>query len=289
MSFLDDLKNDAEQARKAKAAREAEEARLQSIYQDNICPRMMAIAQYLLDLAEQLETVEWQVQTEFRFPGLGLVEDLHQREYKVHVDSSDAPTLIDFSFLNESSQEDKYALEQEEADQLQKFLLSQQVRSVTWPKREPGKQLIICETRLAAKTILNFKANVEDSCIDLSIYNHLNDDVQQMKIAHSANIDNDWLDNLGGFVLRKTDTLIKKRTMNDTERLELQQHLVDAKIQELHEEKRAAEAVRAEEEAEAAAAAERRNKAMQRVLNKIPPSLQKSLEKQATKLKRWFK
>ena len=228
MSFLDELKKDAELALRDSDASAARNAELQAIYRDQLLPAMLAIHRYLLDLVQQLETVSWKVTGAFVFPGIGVVKDLEQQGYRAHIDSSQSPMRINLSFFCKAKDEQRYSCNPEDADALQKFLLAQKVQAVTWPKRLPGgKHYIMCEARLAVACNMRFEVNIEQSSIELDLSNLRDASHQTLSFSKETVSNEAWLNSVGGYILRKIDTLEVKETLSDEDRAKVQNQIDD--------------------------------------------------------------
>jgi len=228
MSFLDDLKKDAEQAVRDGDASREKHADLQAIYRDQLRPSMLAIHRYLLDLVQQLETVSWKVEGDFVFPGIGRVKGLDQQDYRVNMDSTESPMQINLSFVCRAKDEQKYSCSPEDSTAMQHFLLAQKVQAVTWPQRRPGgKHYIICEARLSVFCNLRFDVNIEKSSIELELTNFREALTESLSFGKETVSDEAWLNSVGGYILRKIETLAVKETMSGEDRAKVQKQLDD--------------------------------------------------------------
>lgn len=230
--ILGDLKKEADQARQLKEAEAARLARLEEIYHSEIIPRMLSIHSYLFDLVEQLNTLSWSVQTEYDFPGIGLVSGLAQENYRVNIDSTDKPKRVVLTFACRAPDERRYSVEANKADETQKFFITQQIRSTEWPNRTPAGQIreIVYQARLQILVTIVCQADVAKSKIVVSVANLEGISVKRHEFSYTE-IDEEWLDRLGNYILRKLDT-IGKSYISDDERQALRERLAQAQEKE---------------------------------------------------------
>ncbi|WP_054775050.1 hypothetical protein, partial [Methylogaea oryzae] len=223
--ILGDLKKQADQARLAKEAEAARLAKLEEIYRNELCPRLLAIHGYLFDLVEQLKSLEWSVETEYEFPGIGKVGGLAQENYRVHIDSMDHPKRVVLTFTCRAQEERRYAVETAKADDTHKFFISQQIKHLDWPSRTVAGQVkeTIFQARLQVQVAIICQADIAKSKIVVGVTNMEGISTQRHEYKYTE-IDEDWLDRLGNYILRKLDT-IGKVYMTEAERQALREHL----------------------------------------------------------------
>jgi tRNA A-37 threonylcarbamoyl transferase component Bud32 len=209
--ILGDLKKEADLARQAKEAEEARLARLDAIYREALCPRLLEIHRYLYELLEQLNTLSWKVQAEYQIPVIGKVVDLFQEGYRVHIDNMDTPKRVVLTFACRVPDERRYSVEVGKADEVHQFFVSQQTKYMDWPVRGPTGQIneIIYQARLQVMVALMFQADIAKSRIVVGVSN-MEGIASQRHEYRPEEIDEEWLDRLGNYILRKIDTIAKQ-------------------------------------------------------------------------------
>lgn len=205
MGILDDLKREAGQVRLEKEREEARQAELEQVYINGIRPAMLTIYQYLVDLIEQLNVVTWSVGLSFHFPGIGQVEKLKQTDYKLSIDSQRNPKSIVLRFDCVAPEETRYTLPSRAAlDEASQFLLSQKVAFSDWALRNGYHEItgFVIQAKLRVRTGLAFDADIENGSICVTAIN-FQGVVEKQFIAKYQSINEEWLDQLGHYILRK--------------------------------------------------------------------------------------
>lgn len=205
MGILDDLKQEAGHARLEKEQEEARQAELERIYRNGIRPAMMKIHHYLLELIEQLQQVKWTVKTQFEFPGIGVVHRLEQKGYNISIDSQTNPKTIVLRFECVSPDEKKYSVSPKSAaDEACQFLLTQKVSFSDWAIRDANRQTTgtVIQARLRVWASLVFQADLENKGVRVTSY-QFESPAAKSFLAVYHHIDEEWLDQLGHYILRK--------------------------------------------------------------------------------------
>lgn len=230
MGILDDLKKEADQARQAKETEAARQARLEEIYRNELRPRMVAIHGYLFDLVEQLNTLSWTVDMEYEFPGIGKIGGLAQENYRVNIDSLDNPKRVVLTFVCRSPEERRYPVETAKADDTHKFFITQQIKYMDWASRTPTGQIkeTVFQARLQVQVAIICQVDIARSRIVVGVSNMEGISTQRHDYK-AEEIDEEWLDRLGNYVLRKIDT-IGKLYITEAERQALRQRLAEEKV-----------------------------------------------------------
>lgn len=231
MAILDELKLEAERVRQSNASESQRQASLQRRYQDEICPTLVEIHRYLYDLVEQLKVVTWNVEANYEFPGIGNVTNLVQEDYRVHIDSTDRPTRVTLNLACRHPVSRQYIVNRKDADELRDFLYAQEAsygtRPYSGPDTKEGQKMII-DSRIHVKSSIVVEADIANSGIAMHIINFDNQPMVALNMLCSE-IDNQWLDRLGNYVLRRTDTFGKQNILNESERESLRVHLQEAR------------------------------------------------------------
>jgi len=205
MGILDDLKQQADQARRDKEQEEARRAELRQLYDEGIRPAIVTIHKYLLDLVEQLTAVTWQVHSSFEFPGIGRVDKLEQRDYLISIDSQRNPKSIILRFDCVCPEEKRYELATRALlDEASQFLLAQKVTFSDWALRDAYREIsgFVIQAKLRVRTTLAFDADIENGAICVTAV-HFQGITEKRFTATYQSINDEWLDQLGHYILRK--------------------------------------------------------------------------------------
>ncbi|MEJ2593159.1 MAG: hypothetical protein P8178_17550 [Candidatus Thiodiazotropha sp.] len=210
MSLLDDLKREAEQL-KAEQGADAEAQRLEACYQQRLRPAMLSILHYLSELTEQLKVVDPDVRVDYTLPGIGTVRGLHQEGYVVNADSTENTRTIRLRFQCVDEREREYAVKpKSSADETRDFLETQRMRYAEWPIRDPQQGVVGLNFQLAVKVDVNFIFKADP--------------------AQPERISEEWLDNLGNYLLRRRKNLYELE-ITDEDKAAIRQRLEQAQRQ----------------------------------------------------------
>jgi hypothetical protein len=208
MSLLDDLKQEVEQ-RQAADTTDQEAVRRETDYRERIRPAMLAILHYLSELTDQLKLLDLDVRHDYELPGIGLANGLRQTDYVVNADSTENTKTIRLRFSCIDEREREYSVKpKSKADETRAFLDAQRMRYAEWPIRDPAQGIIGLNFQLAVKVDANFifKADLELGAISLFISNFSGFKVEK-SVVQPERIGDDWLDNLGNYLLRRRENL----------------------------------------------------------------------------------
>lgn len=218
MGLLDDLKREADQARLAKQSAEAKQAELERIYRSNIAPRLIDIHRYLVEILNHLEEAKWIVTVEFDIPGLGRTDNFRQGEHRIFIDSHETPRKVTLQCVRAVPHEQKFSVALDKVDELRQFLVANQVVFSDWPLRDGLGQIIstTVQAKLKIRAWLSFEADIDSSRIKVVSHNFESLDQREYFFGYSA-IDENWLDDLGHYLLRKRKFL-GRQEMSDEAR-----------------------------------------------------------------------
>ncbi len=209
MGILDDLKKEASRLQSEQEQALGGKAHQEQRYQRIARPLMKRIATYLCELAEQLKVVQLPVPVAYDIPGVGLVKELYQGDYRVYLDNRDAPRKIAFQFACTSGSVNKYSVTPlAAAEEVRQFMQKQQIHFSEWGIRDNQDKLIGAhfECRMQIQVKLVFSVDMEhERLVVTSINRH------GLTIKHSNfnldRIDEQWMDELGHYILRKNEQL----------------------------------------------------------------------------------
>lgn len=216
MGLLDDLKREADQARLAKKNEEARQAELERIYRSDIAPRLIDIHRYLVEMLKHLEEVKWIVTVEYDIPGLGRTDNFRQGDYRIHIDRHETPRKVTLQCQRAMPHEQKFTVEQGKAEELRQFLNENQVMFSEWPLRDSFGQIsaTVFQAQIKVRAWLSFEADIESSRIRVFSQNFESLDQREYCFGYAA-VDENWLDDLGHYLLRKRGFLGRQEMSNE--------------------------------------------------------------------------
>ena len=213
---------------------------------------MHAILNYLSEFSDQLKVVDPDVRHDYSLPGIGEIKGLRQAGYIVNADSTDQTKTIRLKFHCMADSEKAYAVEPKSlADETRAFLHTQNMRYAEWPIRDNEQRITGINYQLQVKVEIHFifQVDLEQSAIKMLIKNFNAFGVDRSHIqAHRIN--DQWLDNLGNYILRRNDKLheleikdsdkelIRKRLEHEKKSRQQELELAAQREQEELEEKR---------------------------------------------------
>ena len=231
MGILDDLKKEADRLQDEQDTDLGKEALQDQRYQEKAKPLMQRIAAYLCEMAEKLKVVKMPVPVAYDVPGIGLIKELHQENYRVYLDSREAPRKIAFQFACASGSVNKYTVTpMTAADEARQFMDKQQIHYSEWGVRDNQDKLMgahfECQMQIQVKLV--FTVDMENERLVVTSINR-----HGLTIKHSNfgfdGIDDKWMDELGHYILRKTEQL-GALDISESTRQEIQQKLKEEQL-----------------------------------------------------------
>ncbi|MGZ8219490.1 hypothetical protein [Methylomagnum sp.] len=235
---MDDLKREADQARLAKENEEERQAELEKIYRSDIAPRLIDIHRYLVEMLKHLEEVKWIVTVEYDIPGLGKTDNFRQGDYRIYIDRHETPRKVTLQCVRAMPNEQKFTVEPGKAEELRQFLTANQVMFSDWPLRDSLGQITatVFQAKLQVRAWLSFEADIEFSRIRVYSYNFENLNHREYYFGYAV-VDENWLDDLGHYLLRKRGFL-GRQEMSGEARERLRQAVAKEKAQQRELEQR---------------------------------------------------
>jgi hypothetical protein len=206
MGILDELKQKADKARLEKEREEARLADLERAYREGIRPAMLKIHHFLLELTGLLTEP---VLASFEFPGIGRVDRLEQKNYSILIDSQRDPKLITLRFDCVARDERRYSVSPKSAaDEACQFLTENKVMYSDWALRDANRQVsgLMIQCKLRVPVELAFEADIGRGGIRVMSHNY-GGAAEKDFLARYDDIDAEWLDKLGYYILRQDDSL----------------------------------------------------------------------------------
>ena len=244
MGILDDLRNDAEQKKGGELKKVDKKKQLDAIYAHDILPVMQSTFNYLKELVDHLNYVKMGVKVEkysSRYPQLGI---LKQQDYKLNTDGfggfGDFNRLMQINLSFFCCGEGSFAYRVEGRDRIEQevaFLHSRKVPS-DWQNAEGNHsmQAAIFKVKRRIPVRFRFEVDYNNSQIKLVINNHENFGVQK-KSYEAADINNEVLDEIARFLLRKDNDFMQLKLSAVSREIIRQQSLdVSTAVQVKHKE-----------------------------------------------------
>ena len=231
MGILDDLKKEADRLQDEQDSDLGKEALQEKLYHEKAKPLMKRIAAYLCEMTEQLKVVKLPVPVAYDVPGVGLIKDLNQDNYRVYLDSRETPRKIAFQFACTSGSVNKYTVTPiTAADEARQFMNKQQIHYSEWGVRDNQDKLIgahfECQMQIQVKLV--FTVDMENERLVVTSINR-----HGLTIKHSNfgfdGIDDKWMDELGHYILRKKEQL-GVLDISDSTRQEIQKKLKEEQL-----------------------------------------------------------
>jgi hypothetical protein len=236
MGILDDLKKEADNSRLAREQAQLRQEGLDRIYQEGTRPALLRIHNYLLELTEQLCLVDWPVVIGFEFPGIGRIDNLAQSNYRISIDSQKEPKLIELRFDCTAPEERRYNVMPKSAgDDACQFLTSQNVQFTDWAIRDANLDVIglTIQCKLRVRVSLAFKSDLAGQGIRVTSYNFEGPGEKGFLASHRS-INDDWLDKLGHYIVRKNESFGKLEISED-QRIQLRRLVEEWKNRHEHQ------------------------------------------------------
>jgi hypothetical protein len=290
MGLLDDLRNQAEGKKAADEEAAARKAEREQYYQEKTLPRMIKAYQFFNEFVEHLNYIKLETIAYYPLLPNGGPQPLRQEGYNVVIDSSKALKRIDFSMegvLDTPLQFEIFGKDavQKHADRIERYGFRHERKD----RKDPASMELI-----GAKFILQgplplkvtIEADVDAKRINMTIRNFKEPGFTKYNLTVEQFSD-EFLDQLGKFVLRKEDRLFgKSEELSEEAKKKLRDRMiVEARIREQ-------EMIEAEERRKAEEAAEKERTAkeqIKRVVNTQKEQLKRVMNTQVAKGKESLK
>jgi len=243
MGLLDDLKNQANDQRDREQREKQRWEQLESIYRDEIHPRMTEVYQYLNELVEHLNYLKPETLASYPILPQGASCTFRQHDYKLTVDSTRQTRNITLTCKAELAQPVRFSLEGREKVLRQKELLdSFKLRYDRKEYKNDSYELTGADFKLEGPINISvyFVGDVETSSVNLVMSNF----EQPGAVRHvlkARHLNREFLDKLGRYLLRKDDQFLNLdisddhkqtiRQMLEQERLRREQEIAEMERQ----------------------------------------------------------
>lgn len=238
MEILDQLRAEADQKKFSDQQEIGQKQQADRLYTTQVLPKMQQVFAYLQELVEHLNYLEVPIQVDnysARYPDLGTLE---QKTYKISTDGfggfSDLNKLmqINMTFVCEGEGEFQYTLQTKAViDQEIAFLHAKRLAVKINGDSDTGidnMATIVVARKIPVR--VRFEVDYEQSLIKVMINNYMDFSVYS-ELLHPDVINNEFLDKLARYLLRKDADFIKLE-MSDESRDELCKKIEIIKLEE---------------------------------------------------------
>jgi hypothetical protein len=228
VGILDDLRQEAEHIRHLQEAEDERRSAEELSDRAGLRDRMVRIHHYLFELVDHLDVVGWKVSANYAIPGASEIEFI-QGNYRIYIDNVKDPKRISLRCDCTVPETRRYSVTPlAMAEEFRRVLRSEQVPFAEWPIYDGAEvEGTLFECRLRVLVSLLFEVVEQDSAVRLTIHN-FEGLVDEKLNLHYRRIDNDWLDQLGHYLLRK-DRRLSRLQMPDELRAQIRQRLEEDK------------------------------------------------------------
>ncbi|MEM7406644.1 MAG: hypothetical protein AAF458_15205 [Pseudomonadota bacterium] len=224
MSFLDDLKKEAEQvkARQQEASSTTQSRRTRML--QSVRPKMQALYKYLKDACEQLCIVDPDVHVSYELRGFGKLGPLRQGEYKVVADDPRNLDKFTLSFACTRPNQIQFQIEGKETASAQKeYMWSCNLRFTSKMTAENTGVFFLDSHVLVT---VEFEADLEEGKINMRMRNM--DALGTSRASFEPDqINEEFMDELGKCMIRKSNRFqeISGNSVSEETRMRLRQQL----------------------------------------------------------------
>jgi molecular chaperone DnaK (HSP70) len=250
MGLLDDLRIQAQDRREQEEADAAVSAQREQFYREEIQPRMTKAYQFFIELVEHLNYIKPDTRVNYPLFADGTPVALLQGEYTVVIDSSQALKRIDINFqgvVEKSIEFEMFGRDAilRHADRLDSYYIKYERKD----RKDTNLELFAAKFKidgpLPLKIVIN--ADVQNGVIQVVLRNFSDPGVNRYSVP-AQDFDDAFLDRLGQFMLRKTDTLFDvDLTMDNAAKEAIRRKLQEEAALRAQELREAEERLKAEE------------------------------------------
>jgi len=209
MGLLDDLKSEAEKLQDEQSSDEINRERLETIYREEINPKMQMISNYFSEFFDQLAILKPKTEVAYTIPGYKEIKGLIQKDYAISADSLERIKKLRLRFIAEQLNESEFSVTpKSKAAETRHFFEQQNIAFSEWPVRDAQQEVIGLnfQLKLKVEVLFMFQADIDNSVIQLSIVNFETFGVTQKSYRPEV-INEAWLEDIGRYILRKSKTL----------------------------------------------------------------------------------
>lgn len=214
MGLLDELRQAAD-SRKTDAEREAEkQARLLNVFRTTLSPKLLQIYRYFHELAGHLNLLNPLTEGLYRYPTIKEPITLHQSNYQVRCDTdSTSQETRETSILFECkrAQEIQFTVHKDSVvTRCEQFLYEHGLEFHCRKIKNDRFNVVSGEFFIKPRipVAIHFTADIPNSVINLHMANFDDFGIRRTKL-HPDNVDEQFLDDLGHYLLRRKPDFMK--------------------------------------------------------------------------------
>lgn len=211
MSLLDELKKQAEAKQSQDQIDKQRQAELEAISRDAVLPKLVQIYTYLQELLKQVDILQADVRADYNLKGCGNLIGLRQEAYEIRSDSRDNMTNLTLGFYCVGEGEIKFELDTQQQVEQQKDYFKQHDLAFTSRDYRDERHNISHALFTFAPRIqvaFDFQLAKDLAMITLTVRNYEGLGIHRYQLEPSR-IDDDFLDELGRYILRRENTFLK--------------------------------------------------------------------------------
>lgn len=211
MSLLDELKKQAEAKQSQQQIDQQRQAALEARSRDEVLPKLVQIYSYLKELLKQVEILQPDVRADYNLKGYGNLSGLRQEGYELHTDSRDNMTHLSLGYYCVGDAELRFELDtpqqvEQQKDYFKQHDLAYSSRDHRDERHNVTHALFSFEPRI--RVTFDFQLAKDLVTILLTVRNHEGLGTHRYQLE-PARIDDDFLDELGRYILRRENTFLK--------------------------------------------------------------------------------
>jgi len=211
MGLLDELRSEAERRKLELDEQRRQSEQLETSYRETLAPALRRIFEYLTELLETIDFLKPNVRVDFPISEYGTLQDLGQEDYILTADSIDRMTKIQLRFVCVGSQRLSFtATPPSVAHDLRELLMDHGLKfhssNYYDDFRNPIGERFDLEPRVPGRVIAD--ADIQRTLIRLSLIN-FDGPVVHRALYRPEQIDDNLLDDLGSYILRKNQNLTR--------------------------------------------------------------------------------
>jgi hypothetical protein len=224
MSFLDDLKKQAEEVKAQKAAATDTSEQRNERALASVRPRLQALYNYLKDACEQLTIVDPDVHVSYDVRGFGKLGPLRQSGYKVSSENPRKADRFTLNFVCKQPERIKFQVEgKERATQQKEFLWSCNLR-FTSKVTADGSGVFFMDAYIPVS--FEFEANQDTARINMCMRNV--ESLGSSRVAFEpGQIDENFMNELGKLMVRESNQFqeLIGNTVSEETKMRLRQQI----------------------------------------------------------------
>ncbi|VAW92934.1 hypothetical protein MNBD_GAMMA22-538 [hydrothermal vent metagenome] len=213
MGLIDDLHNEAKHQQADNESIQANNQKLEEQFQSTVQAKMVMIFQFLSELCESLNLIQSNILVSYPIKDYSVMKDLKPSDYKVIVDSRKVMKNIKLSFMCSSNNRVRFDVENKiYIDRISEYLDEHHVSYVCHKNKDSRHNVTNATFNVDSMVPVSFvfTATLESSSIILNIanFNGFNND---RFVIESYEVDPQFLEDLGKYILRRDTTLFGKK------------------------------------------------------------------------------